>query len=323
MTTAHLLADIGGTYARFATRRDSSVANAHYGEVSHLRVADHGSLAEAAEEYLNTFAKNDRPRDAVIAVASAVTGDVVRFSNSSWRFSISELGRQLGLQRVQVVNDFAAIAWSLAALTAADVRSLGGESRDEIETGEVQLVVGPGTGLGLSAVKFSANGPVILDSEAGHLGFSPRDDLERELHAQLCKSFGRVSYERILSGAGLVNLYRALAQIHGRTAELERPEHITLSARRGDSVAVQTVHSFCSIFGSFAGDAALAFGAWGGVYLAGDMLSHVFDPASQTLFRQSFEDKGRFSGVLARVPTLRIIRPDVGLLGVCTLSRSA
>ena len=322
MNGAHLLADVGGTYARFATRGGPRNGPEAYAGVSRYRVADHPSLADAAERYLDTFAAQDRPQSAVIAVASAVNGDIVQFSNSAWRFSIRELRERLRLQQVRVINDFAAIAWSLPALEPADLARIGGGRDPQFGSEQVHLVVGPGTGLGLSAVKRTAHGPVILDSEGGHLGFAPRGDLERDLHQRLSQIFGRVSYERVLSGSGLVNVYGALADIHDRKVTLDAPDQITHAARQGDALALQTVQCFCSVLGSFAGDAVLAFGGWDGLYLAGEMLNYVLDPATEALFRESFEDKGRFSETLRQVPTMRILRSDVGLLGASNLSRT-
>lgn len=314
-----LVADIGGTQARFSLARlDPASATDGVAELSHsrgLRVREFGSLAEAARAYLRAVPPASRPRHAVLAVASAVTGDQVEFTNSDWTFSTAALRVALDLDGLHVLNDFAAVAWALPALHARDVAAVGTAHEPLADGHGVRVVLGPGTGLGVGAIKSTPAGDVVLETEGGHVGFAPRDGQEQAILAFLMRRYGRVSYERLLCGEGLLNVYQALCEQRGAHAALASPEQVSAAARDGDALARSATRCFCSVFGAFAGDTALMYGAWRGVYLAGGMLAHVFDGEGAAAFRAGFESKGRMAELLRRTPTLHITRDDVGSLG--------
>jgi len=249
----------------------------------------------------------------VLAVAGTGTGDEVLFTNNHWTFSIAAIKALIGVERLQVINDFAAVAWALPWLAPADMQAIGIPVRGD--AGGVRVVLGPGTGLGLAALKFLPEGYTVLETEGGHVSFAPRNDDEMFLLAFLGKRYGRVSYERLLCGEGLVNIYNARCARSGSHPVLSLPEEVSRAAHDGDATAAAATRDFCSIFGAFAGDAALMYGGWGGVYLAGGLLPHVFDATGGAIFRASFEDKGRFAPLLRNTPTIRILRSDVGNLG--------
>jgi glucokinase len=315
-----LVADIGGTHARFALSDAAARGTPRLSAERRYRAREFATLAEAIGRYLREVAA-PLPERAVLAVAGAVTSDRVVLTNNAWNFSIEALRGALGFARLDVLNDFAAIAWAIGELGDDNVSPLGDPTlRDHGEPG-VRVVLGPGTGLGLSAVKQIEGLTAVLDTEGGHISFAPRDDVELAVLKFLMGRYGRVSYERLLCGEGLLNLYHALGAIHGQDTRWTTPEEVSAAARAGDELARRATHAFCAVLGAFAGDAVLICGGWNGVYLSGDLLAHVLDDTGVALFRRAFEDKGRFAELLSRVPTLRITRSNVGNLGAATYAR--
>ena len=187
-----LLGDIGGTNARWAWQAS---AGAELQDVSVQPCEDSASIQESAANYLLAHG-HANPRWAGIGIATVITGDDVRLTNSSWRFSIAAFKQTMGLERCLVVNDFTALAMSLPALKSTDLQALGG---GVAVAGATIGLLGPGTGLGVS-----------LAGEGGHVTLSANDDVESNLLALLRKQFDHVSAERVLSGSGLVNIYKAV-----------------------------------------------------------------------------------------------------------------
>jgi glucokinase len=312
---ACLVADIGGTNARFALAHGGSAAQLDLSHAQTRRVGDFETLGAALNDYLRELPLPQRPRRAVLAVASPVHGDRIAFTNSRWNFSVEALQRELGLHSLRVMNDFAAVAWALPALRDVDVVAVGTLASNAARGDGVRVVVGPGTGLGVAATRTASGVALVLESEGGHAGFAPRDDDEMHLLRFLRARHGRVSVERLLSGEGLLALYQAWCLREDAPATLRRAEDVSRAAQEGHALARAATRSFCTVLGSFAGDVALMFCAWEGVYLAGAMLRHVLDDEGARAFRAGFEDKGRFAARLRAIPTLRIARDDVGHLG--------
>lgn len=314
--TQCLVADVGGTNARFALAQWTAAGDSpHLLHAGSRRVSDFESLAEAARHYLQALPATLRPSRAVLAVASPVQGDRIVFTNSRWDFSIETLQRELGLDALHIVNDFAAVAWAVPGLRTDELDPVGDAGTVRTPRGNMAAVVGPGTGLGVAAIEWTPREFRVIASEGGHVGFSPRDDEELYLLRSMMTRYDRVSVERLLCGEGLVNLYRACCSRDAAPWVHATPEQVSLAARSGDAHALAATRVFCAALGSFAGDVALMFGAWQGVYLAGAMLAHVLDEEGRQVFRRRFEDKGRFASILREVPTLRIVRADVGKLG--------
>jgi glucokinase len=311
-----LVADIGGTNARFALAGSTAGAlRAEIHDAQVRRVDDFATIADAASDYLRSLHRSDRPRRAVFAVAGPVQGDRVEFSNSVWSFSTSELRRHLAMESLHVINDFAAVAWAVPALLRDELEAIGPWRESDTRSRGVRAVVGPGTGLGVAAIDHVGDRIEVRASEGGHAGFAPRDEDEIYLMRHLKARHGRVSSERLLCGDGLLSLYLAHCARDAEAPLYRSAEAVTRAAREGDQIARAATRSFCGLLGSFAGDVALMFCAWDGVYLAGTMLSHVLDAQNAILFRERFEEKGRFAARLRDVPTLRIVRGDVGKLG--------
>ncbi len=305
MTAQRLVADIGGTNARFALVGQDGLPEAEQG----LKVADHAGLVEAARVYLE-----GRPvREAVIAVATPVEGDRVKLTNAHWEFSIEAARDALGLERLAVINDLAAQAVAVPRLAAEDLRQLGGGSA---LPDRPIAVIGPGTGLGMALLMPAKGAWRAWPTEGGHTSFAPADDLEAELLAVLRRRFGHVSVERLLSGPGLVNLAQALAEVAGDSIEIAAPAAVEARAADGSCAhCAAAVRLFSAILGSVAGDLALTVLARGGVYVTGGLCSHLGDLFDAALFHERFVAKGRFEALLRQVPCFLVLRARIGLLG--------
>lgn len=310
-----LLADIGGTNARFALAGPEGV-----GRELTLRSADHPSLAAAARAYLAEAAPDARPRAGAFAVASPVTGDIVRMTNLPWEFSIRQTRRELGLERLDVVNDFVAVALSVPELSDVDRVRIG----DGVpEPGWPIGVLGPGSGLGVSALVPVAGGWHALPTEGGHVTMPAVGDRESMVLAQLRKSFDHVSAERLLSGPGLVNLYAAVTLIDGREPERLTPAEVTARALdRRDPACLEAVEMFCAMLGTVAGNLALTVGARGGVHVAGGIAPRILSVLAHSRFRKRFVEKGRMRDYLAPIPTYVVTHPYPAFLGLAARLRA-
>jgi len=187
-------------------------------------------------------------------------------------------------------------------------------------TSRTYAVLGPGTGLGVSALIVRDGHRVALETEGGHVGFSAGTPEEAAILERLSYAFGRVSDERLVSGGGLVNIHRALSEIAGEEARDMRPHDITAGAARGDERCQRTIEVFCAVFGSIAGDLALTLGAWDGVFLTGGLVPKLLEDLQQSRFRERFEAKGRFAAAMAHVPTMAVVHPYAGLLGAAAFA---
>ncbi|MET4700846.1 glucokinase [Constrictibacter sp. MBR-5] len=309
---AALVADIGGTNARFAR---VGTDGRPVGPLT-LRAEDHDGLAEAVEAYLEALPAFPRPRRAAFAVASPIIGDRVSLTNRNWAFSIEAVRRRLGLDRLEVINDFTAVALSLPRLQPHDLRSVGG---GKAVAGAPLAVLGPGTGLGMSGLVPAMGRWVALAAEGGHATMSPADDRESEVLRLLRNRYHHVSVERVVSGQGLVNLYESLAMVEGARADALDPEDITRRGAAGDPLCREAVDMLCCMLGTAASNLALTLGARGGVFIAGGIVPRLGDVFLRSGFRERFEDKGRFRAYLAAIPTAVIVDPVPAFLGLAAL----
>lgn len=313
-----LIADIGGTHVRFAR----TGADGRPRDVAVLTCGEHLDLLSAARTYLNDIPAETRPTRGAFAIACPVKGDRVRMTNLGWAFSIDELRRQLGFDSLDIINDFAAMAYATPQLSSDDLRQVGGGAA---QVGAPVGIVGPGTGLGVSVLIPADGGGIALETEGGHVTLAATDEHEARVINALRQRFGHVSAERALSGPGLVNLYEALAALDGVAAEPLKPEQV--SAQGLDSPASlcgQAVEMFCALLGTVAADLALSLGAHGGLYIAGGIVAKFGDAFERSGFRQRFEAKGRFSTYLADIPTYVVTHPHPALLGLSdVLNREA
>jgi glucokinase len=322
VTSRALLADVGGTNARFALARLDASASLCLDSVQQYPVADFASLADAAAHYLaRTGLHGADLASGVFAVAGRVDGDQARITNSPWVIERAATRAALGLPRLRLVNDFAAQAMCTQLLGADDVVAIGDAGPLPAPArSRTQAIIGPGTGLGVSTLIVRDGRAVALETEGGHVSFAPGDAEEVALLGRLHARFGRVSNERLVSGSGLVNLHQALAALRGVDADLARPEDITAGARAGDALCRAALDRFCAVFGAIAGDLVLTLGAWDGVFLTGGLVPKLLPELQASAFRARFEAKGRFAPAMAQVATYAVVHPQPGLLGAAAFA---
>ena len=303
---SRLVVDLGGTHVRFAMLAPGQAAPE---QVRVRRVAEHGSLEEAARAYLADI-DGPAPREGAIAVATAVLGDEVAITNAPWRFSVSALRAALGLTRLTVLNDFTALALALPQLPREALLPIGGGAA---VAGKPVALIGPGTGLGVSGLLPDGRGGwVALEGEGGHQTLSATTAREEIVRAAIAAAHGHASAERFLSGPGLVTGYRALCAADGVAPHARVVDGASLDALAeagGDPRAVEIRQQFCAQLGTVAGNLVLMLGAVGGLYLGGGILPRWKHWLAGSAFRERFEAKGRYRGYLSRVPVWLIDSP--------------
>ncbi|MFG6428358.1 glucokinase [Roseateles sp. LYH14W] len=303
-----LLADIGGTYARFALETGPG----EFTQTRSLRCADHADFHAAVSAYLQSLSWGDAgPQQiahAAVAIANPVEGDRVRMTNYHWQFSIDEMRQRLGLDTLVVVNDFTALAMALPRLADADVRQVGG---GQARRPSVIGLLGAGTGLGVSGLIPAGEGWIALGTEGGHVNFGPRDAREMDIlqfaWRTLDPASGHVSYERLISGPGLELIYRALADRNGATVEpLLAPAITQRALEENDPLCLETLEVFCELLGTCAANLAVTLGSLGGIYIGGGIVPRLGGWFDRSPFRARFEDKGRFREYVSAIPTFVI-----------------
>lgn len=308
-----LIADLGATNARFGLVGPEGVT----GSLS-LRCADYPGLAAAARAYLATAKPPLPPRRAAFAVASAITGDRIVMTNNAWSFSVRDLTEELGLDQLQVINDFTAVALGCPALGPGDAIQVGGGTA---EPGMPIAVMGAGTGLGVSGLVPGHGGWTALSGEGGHVTMPAVTEREAAVIERMGRRFGHVSAERLLSGMGIVNLYETLAALEGLDdAPMRGAEEVTEAALGGsDALSTEATEMFCAMLGTIAGNLVLTLGARGGLYVAGGIVPKLGDFFLRSAFRDRFEAKGRFRPWLAAIPTFVVTHPLPAFLGLRTV----
>ena len=309
--SAILVGDVGGTHARFAIVDVSGPAPWQIENRLDLDEA-FPTFTQALTAYMERSGIVDVPFAAAIAVAGPVTAGSVHLTNRKWEISERALS-DIGFGRALPINDFVALAYAVDVLGDSDACPIGPNIAGL--PGEPISILGAGTGFGVSCLVRSGDRVVPIATEGGHIGFAPGNDEELGVWRCLWKEFGRVSIERVLSGPGLENIYRALQQVAGRQSRTRSAAQITADAIGGDADCLDALNLFCAIFGSVAGDFALAHGARGGVYIAGGIAQKILAFLVHSEFRKRFESKGRLSPFVEAIPTNLILNADAALLG--------
>ncbi|KWN08482.1 glucokinase [Burkholderia ubonensis] len=306
-----LLADIGGTHARFALQ----TAGGEIGDVRVYRCSDHAGVADAVRAFLRDIG-GARVRHAAIAIANPVDGDVVSMTNHDWRFSIDATRRALGFDTLHVVNDFAALAMAVPHLSEKERRQVGG---GDAQPGGTIGVLGAGTGLGVSALVRVGDAWAPLSGEGGHVSFAPADEREDAVLHYARIRWPHVSFERLAAGPGIAVIHAALAARDGVDAAGVDTATIIERSLAGDARCAATLDCFCGMLGTFAGNLALTLGATGGIYIGGGVVPRLGARFDASPFRARFEAKGRFAGYLARIPAFVITAPHPAFTGVSRL----
>jgi glucokinase len=300
-----LLADIGGTYARFALE----IGPGEFTQMASLRCADHADFHAAVSAYLQGLNwQEGGPQQiahAAVAIANPVEGDQVRMTNYHWQFSIDEMRQRLGLDTLVVVNDFTALAMALPRLAEVDVRQVGG---GQARRPSVIGLLGAGTGLGVSGLIPAGEGWIALGTGGGHVNFGPRDAREMDILKFAWKTLDHVSYERLISGPGLELIYKALAERNGmaNAEPLLAPAITQRALEDGDALCLETLEVFCGLLGTAAANLAVTLGSLGGIYIGGGIVPRLGEYFDRSPFRERFEDKGRFRDYVSAIPTFVI-----------------
>lgn len=312
---AILAADIGGTFGRFCLMR----AGRPLGEVLTLPRQSADDLATLCRQAL--LALGHPVAGAALAVAAPLRAGHARMTNAGWEVDEQQLAAALGLDRLLLLNDFAALACSLSELESGDllaVPALSGCATSDAQEGAGQaprVVFGPGTGLGVAALVFHDGQAQAIVSEGGHIGFAPADEFEQSVLELARKRFTRVSWERILSGPGLELIDELSRAQFGITGPVRSAAEVVAAIQAGNCpAAMHSLDCFTGLLGSFGGDLALMFRA-GDVVIGGGIALRIAPCMSFSRLRQRFAQKGRFSSWLENLPLSILLTPNAALLG--------
>lgn len=301
-----LVADIGGTNARFAL----SLAPGEYDGVRTIPTAQFISLTDALEYYFQT--QSVKPKAAKLAIACPVNGDRISMTNHHWNFSQHQLRKRFFPTGLQVLNDFEAIAMSIPKLKGRQRLQIGGT--EPIDKSPISIL-GPGTGLGVAQLIYHGSWQAIC-TEGGHAGLAPGNSIESKIFEYWMNKGEVLSREFFLSGEGLVRLYQAIVSLNGQVPTKNSPQAVQHGASiEEDPNCLQTLTCFCELLGSAAADQALAAGSQGGIYIAGGILKHIKKFFLASNFRQRFENKGAMKHYLEAIPCYLVLEEQPGLLG--------
>ncbi|MDE1461360.1 glucokinase [Spartinivicinus poritis] len=304
-----VVGDIGGTNARFAMVLDGGVQPEL---IEVLPCADYNNMPDALADYL-ALVGNPDVKQACLSFACPIHQDRIKMTNNHWDFSQSAVQQQFGFDSFKVINDFTALALSVPYLTNDELMQIGG---GEAVANKTKLVIGPGTGLGMAGLASTSSGWLALSGEGGHVDFAPRNRFEMDVLEFFLKKYPRVSVERLLCGAGLVDLYEAHCQLNKVPVKQQSAADISSIALSDEnSIEHQVLAHFCNLLGAAAGNAALILGAEGGVYIMGGIIPRFKDFFAASQFRQSFENKGRLQSYAEKIPTYLVLSEYPGLVG--------
>lgn len=306
-------ADIGGTHARFALATIEQGRVTHLGEPVTLKCAEYASLQTAWEAFGQAIGE-PLPRAAAIALATPIRGEVLKMTNNPWVIRPALVREKLNVDDYVLINDFGAVAHAVQHCPADHYSHLCGPEGDLPEKGVI-TVIGPGTGLGVAYVVRNADGYRAVETEGGHVDYSPLDSIEDAILARLRRQHRRVSVERVCSGPGLAAIYETLASIEGRAVVSMEDKALWQLALSGeDSLAAAAFDRFCLSLGAAAGDFALAQGA-NAVVIAGGLGQRIANRLPQSGFEERFVAKGRFQQLMETIPVKLIDHPQPGLFG--------
>jgi glucokinase len=283
------------------------------GEVCTLKTGEHASL-ETAWEVFRERSGGGLPPAVAIAFAGPVQGEVLKLTNNPWVIRPARIPGELGVDRLTIVNDFGAVGHAVAQFDQAQYRHLcgpqGGLPRDGVIS-----IIGPGTGLGVAQLLRRDGRYHVIETEGGHMDFSPLDSIEDRILDQLRERYRRVSVERLAAGMGLTNIHQALAAIEGRSVQSRDEKELWAAALAGsDSLAAAALARYCLCLGAVAGDLALAHGSVG-VVIAGGLGLRLAELLPESGFRDRFIAKGRFERRMDEMPVKLLTHPQPGLFG--------
>ena len=308
----YIVADIGGTNARFGLVTDIQDGQPVIGEVHVLNGSEYETIQDAIRAYIELLAIAT-PQAACVAIAGPIDGDDARMTNLNWSFKQSEVKKEFGFTQFAAINDFASLSIATSKLTDEDLIPVKDGERDPQGN---KAILGPGTGLGVAGLAYNDKGWLPIPSEGGHVNIAPATELECDVIKAAIKQHGHVSAEVFISGPGLVHLYKALADVRGeQTKELQPKDVTSFALDNSDALCKETLELFCSFIGTLSGNLALTYGARGGVYLAGGILPRFADFLRASDFNKRFSEKGVMSHYVKDIPVSIIGHKQPGLLG--------
>lgn len=304
-----LIADVGGTNIRLALYDFASGTRDH---TKKYLCAEYPTIVDVIKQYLADVSVTD-VKEGCLAIACPTDEDWISMTNHTWQFSVKEATKQLGFDHLHFINDFTAISQSLPVIAEDKLLKIGG---GEVLDGAPKAVLGAGTGLGVAHIIHLDGRWLSLPGEGGHVDFAATNDKEVAVWRYLSKKYSRVSYEQLLSGLGLTQIYQALNDVDGKQAESLTPAEVCDRALDGScEYCVSTLALFCNVMGSMAGNLALTMATFGGVYVAGGIAPRFPEFFANSRFRERFEAKGRFNKYLQRIPTFLVLEEQPGLVG--------
>lgn len=306
--TRIVVGDIGGTNARFALADVEGGRVIAIGEPVILPTKQHAGLPSAWQAYGAQLGE-PLPKLASLAIAGPVTGGPVDFKNSDWVVYPDTIERDLGLDRVLLLNDFGAMAHAVHALGPEHFVHVCGPDLPLPDHGAIS-VLGPGTGLGVAVLQRTAAGPIVLETEGAHMHYAPLNETEQRVSAIVGAKYGRTSVERIVSGPGLGDVVRALAPGDTRNDAALWEAAIA----REEPVLVEALDLFLASYGAATGDLSLAHGAMG-VALTGGLTNRLLHLIPDSGFHARFCDKARYRARMETIPVKLVTHPQPGLFG--------
>ena len=314
-TSINLVADIGGTNIRVGIADATGAIKA----LTVFQCREYAGLSDVLKKYIGDNNINDMQINACLAIACPVDNDLISMTNLPWEFSKSAIKSELNLDKLLLINDYTAIAHSVPYLTKDQKVQIG---KGEVVPGRPISICGPGTGLGVANVVPHGESWISLGGEGGHVDFAPIDEVEQHILKFLLKKYSHVSYEQLLSGLGIEQIYQALCDYHGETAKNYGAKDISGNAVENTCArCVETLEQFCKTLGSFAGNLSLTLGSFSGVYIAGGIVPRFIEFIKNSEFRIRFEEKGRLSPFNSNIPTYVITESQPGIIGALAFLR--
>lgn len=299
-----LVVEIGGTHTRCAV----SSGGERPRHVAVFNNADHRDPESVIAAYLDGL-ETPPPRRAALAVAAAVGVQPLHMTNLDWTVDTTQLSQRFGWEEAALINDFEALACAVPELAEDELLTI---QAGEPLSGTPVAVLGPGTGLGVSGLLPCGGSWYPISGEGGHVTLAAADEHEAAIIARLRGEYGHVSAERVLSGSGLLALYRVVAD----RPVAESPAGVSALADAGDRAALETLDLFFRFLGTVCSDVALTLGARNGVYLGGGILPLTAKHLARSGFGERFLAKGRYRDYLARIPVHLIVAETPALLGI-------
>lgn len=318
--TMILAGDIGGTHTRLALFHKSGdlvIRN----EKKYLS-RSYRSLAEIVRQFLG---EGETVHGACFGVAGAVRNGRCQATNLPWVIDTADLEKELKIPTVHLINDLEANAYGIQVLPSKELSVI---HAGQNQTGN-QALIAAGTGLGEAGLYWDGKKHHPFACEGGHADFAPRNQEEFELMLFLKKRYEHVSYERVVSGPGIVAIYQFLIESGRQESSKEIGEEMkerdpaaVISERaEKDQACAVAIDWFISLYGAEAGNLALKFLALGGFYIGGGIAPHLVDRMKKGFFHSSFVDKGRFADLLSSIPVYLILNPNTALLGSAAFAR--